>query len=306
MRVLRGRWERPLNRLAVGAGYVAAASWADGTRNDAEVWDLATGAVCHAHPIAEAGGGSLAFAPDGRTLYVAEAHRVAAWDTPTGEPRPGPAPALDFPDVALSADGRRLVTAEHRGESGLVQCWDPGGGAFRREWAAGPHRFRLFGPPAVGPDGARVAVSACVLAARPRRTLEVWDGASGRPLRRLDLDPADPVRQLVFTADGARLLARVDGRAVRVYDAGTLAPAGELSHKGRAFVTGLAVRPGGPWVLTTRTDGTARFWDPATLREARTFDWRLGPLLSAAFGPDGTLAAAGTADGRVVVWDVDG
>jgi len=45
--------------------------------------------------------------------------------------------------------------------------------------------------------------------------------------------------------------------------------------------------------------------DPATLREVRAFDWKLGKLVSAAFGPDGSLAAGGTEDGQVVVWDVD-
>jgi hypothetical protein len=34
-------------------------------------------------------------------------------------------------------------------------------------------------------------------------------------------------------------------------------------------------------------------------------DWRCGPLTALAFTPDGTAAAVGTDDGRVVLFDLD-
>ena len=46
-----------------------------------------------------------------------------------------------------------------------------------------------------------------------------------------------------------------------------------------------------------------------TIRElvelVRTLDWKLGKLVSVAFAPDGSIGAAGTEDGKIVVWDVD-
>jgi WD40 repeat protein len=46
-------------------------------------------------------------------------------------------------------------------------------------------------------------------------------------------------------------------------------------------------------------------YDLATLELVATWAWQLGPLGCVAFSPDGTLGAAGSNDGRVVVWDVD-
>jgi WD40 repeat protein len=52
-------------------------------------------------------------------------------------------------------------------------------------------------------------------------------------------------------------------------------------------------------------DSTARLWDSATGAEKRSFDWGIGQVLVAAVSADGTLCAAGSKDGRIVVWDVD-
>jgi WD40 repeat protein len=89
-----------------------------------------------------------------------------------------------------------------------------------------------------------------------------------------------------------------------VFDAATGQPAGELVHPGRNYVTGMAVHPSGT-VACSRTNGTVCLWDLARGELVRTLDWKLGKLVSVAFAPDGAVGAAGTEDGRVVVWDVD-
>ena len=58
-------------------------------------------------------------------------------------------------------------------------------------------------------------------------------------------------------------------------------------------------------VACARTSGTVTLWDAERREILRTLDWKAGKLVSVAFSPDGTLAAAGTEAGQVVVWDAD-
>ena len=134
--------------------------------------------------------------------------------------------------------------------------------------------------------------------------MSVRDGDTGKARFTLPLDPASPIQQLAFTADGTKLLARTDSNKVQLFDAATGASAGELAHRGRSYVRGMAVHPRGP-VACARTDGTVTFWDVQTRQPMRALDWKAGRLASVAFAPDGSLAAAGTEDGKIVVWDVD-
>ena len=66
----------------------------------------------------------------------------------------------------------------------------------------------------------------------------------------------------------------------------------------------MAVHPGGT-VACSRNNGTVCLWDLENGELVRTLDWKLGKLVSVAFSPDGSVGAAGTEDGQVVVWDVD-
>jgi WD40 repeat protein len=307
MRVLQSEYPRPLDLLAVGpGGHVAAACSLFAARGTVEVWDVGTGAVVHTRSVPEAIG-SLAFTPDRRFLLVAELRLIRALDVNTWEAEPEPILCLGHPAFALSADGRRLVIREAWDQVGRVTCLTTADYSLvQTQWTDGSHPSLWFDLPAVSRDGRRAAVVRRPrYGDRPAQAIEVRDGDTGEVLRESHHDAADPVQQLAFTADGTRLLARFLGRTVRAFDAETGEPAGEMVHKGRSFVTGLAVHPAGRAIATSRNNGTVWFWDPATFQVLRSLDWRLGKLVSVAFGPDGTLAAAGTERGQVVVWDVD-
>jgi WD40 repeat protein len=57
--------------------------------------------------------------------------------------------------------------------------------------------------------------------------------------------------------------------------------------------------------LLTASGSSVIVWDPKTWKIAKTYDWKAGPITCLAVGPDGLTAAAGTATGKVVVWDVE-
>ena len=73
----------------------------------------------------------------------------------------------------------------------------------------------------------------------------------------------------------------------------------------RARLTGVAFHPSGRYLATVSNDKTVKLYDTSTWEVARTFAWEIGRMRSVAFSPDGTLAAAGSSSGKVVVWDVD-
>ena len=67
----------------------------------------------------------------------------------------------------------------------------------------------------------------------------------------------------------------------------------------------LAFHPDGRHILAGNNDTTARLIDTRSWQITRQFAWDIGTLSAVAISPDGTLAAAGGAKGRVVVWDLD-
>lgn len=70
-------------------------------------------------------------------------------------------------------------------------------------------------------------------------------------------------------------------------------------------VWGVGFSPGGDVAHTVSSDGTYRAFDRETGRQLRALDFGLGGLYAAAFSPDGLTGAAGSADGRVVVFDLE-
>ena len=305
MRILQSVNPRPLNLLAVGpGGLVVAASDRFGAPGGAEGWDARTGSprwIIDAKPNSF---WHLSFMIGGSHLFVTGlgGERLFALDNagpPVEEARSNWAAECAIADdrvfVALS---RPVVVLECRRAPRMDTVWKRDVRSER--WTGNPH----FGPIAAEPAGPRFAVGVREGDTHPKQSISVRDADTGAPLVSIPFDPASPVLQLAFTADGSKLVVRTDGRTVHLFDADTGTRAGELVHPGRPFVTAVAAHPGGAGACA-RTDGTVTFWDPHRREKLRTLDWKAGRLVSLAFGPDGALGAAGTEDGRVVVWDVD-
>jgi WD40 repeat protein len=83
----------------------------------------------------------------------------------------------------------------------------------------------------------------------------------------------------------------------------------------RATCRGVAFHPSGQWLAAAGDDGLVKFFDTASWKLARTFDWGIGQLRAVCFSADGTHSATiGTGRKRasstrtrskIVVWDVD-
>jgi WD40 repeat protein len=82
-------------------------------------------------------------------------------------------------------------------------------------------------------------------------------------------------------------------------------PRATIRNDNRKEFTGIAFHLSGKYLAATSNDETVKLYDTTTWEVARTFTWQIGRMRSIAFSPDGTLAAAGSDKGKVVVWDVD-
>jgi WD40 repeat protein len=94
-------------------------------------------------------------------------------------------------------------------------------------------------------------------------------------------------------------------RELRVYRCDDLAAPPHVIRNGkRRNFTGVAFHPSGRYLAATSTDKTVTFFD-TTWAVARTFSWNIGKMRSVCFSLDCALAAAGSDEGKVIVWDVD-
>lgn len=135
-----------------------------------------------------------------------------------------------------------------------------------------------------------------ILVARDMKTGEVL--RTSKPVK-------EGPRGLVASPDG-RTVVCTWGKKLLVWNADAWA-AGPwaVESDNKKFFTGVAFHPSGRYLATTSNDKTAKLWDTATWEVAKTYTWNVGRMRCVAVSPDGSLAAAGSDTGKVVVWDVD-
>src|SRR5262249_48674762 len=68
----------------------------------------------------------------------------------------------------------------------------------------------------------------------------------------------------------------------------------------------VAFTANGRHLASVADDGLVTFRDAETWEKTIQFDWKCGPLRCLAFSPDGACGVCGTANGKIIVFDVDG
>ncbi len=160
----------------------------------------------------------------------------------------------------------------------------------------------------VGPDGSTFAVLSgerdrWTWTVKPVR-VSLRSMNTGEVLRSAKL-PAGTTNAFAFAPD-SRTFVTCRKHIMSVWTADDLKAAPrEVRSDTRSHFTGIAFHPSGRYLAATSNDSTVKLYDTTTWEVARTFTWDIGRMRSVAFSPDGTLAAAGSDTGKVVVWDVD-
>jgi WD40 repeat protein len=265
-----------------------------------EVWALATGERLRlpdslSGPSFAGPNSSLAVHPSGRVAFLAHGP-LSAISLPDGSARAVAAAGVASA-VIVSPDGGWVVTAGRvNGQFRAVgfRCSAEGVLEDTRSWEVGQHmgneelggfvgtgdRFVTVGPYLVIRDTATGEVKETV-----RYTSHHYRGCAASP-------------------DGTRF-AVMGYDKLYLWDTATWGDPTRVPGLNR-WVRAMAFHPTRPILLAVQNLQTlAKYLDADTGRPIRKFQWKLGVLHSVAFSPDGALAAAGSAGGKIVVWDVD-
>jgi WD40 repeat protein len=262
----------------------------------------------------------LRFTPDGASLVGAVAGTVYRWDAATGRsliPEGGDSPVAQ---VAVSADGKRVVSL---GQDGDGHVWDARTGQHQRR--VGMTRQHGF---ALSPDGRFLVWPAVDETVQYERADAPNAILSGNRLRMLDAADGTPVDRfggfggdaydLFFTADG-RTLVTVDHHhqdaGVRVWDVATGRIVRSFPADGgpRATVRRSRLSPDGKAVAVTyhQDEGglavrtVVKLWDTASAKElGDQAPWAEHEV--AALSPDGKTMATASPDGTISYRDAAG
>jgi len=242
----------------------------------------------------------VSFTGDLRTMaQAADDGMVRLWDTTTRE-----ATTLKVADggvdfVALSPDGKTLITlntrGRDRGDRGerTLRRWDLSSGT-NVVWAA--EASRVF----FSPNGRLLATTG------RGSTVQLWEAATLKPLAKLESEEPPAAVTFggfgpfggnflppAFSADSRILAVASQDDTIRLWDTATGKLLGScVGHK--QGVRSIAFAPDGKTLATSSDDSTVKFWNVASQQELLNYR-QLGATLSGLmFSPDGRMLVGGS------------
>lgn len=250
--------------------------------------------------------GGLRFSADGRRLE---------WQLLTGrriydrDERDARGESPDFLATAiswkLSTAGDRIVS-HHGLPDHVLVGWQFKDGDWVRQWKLSTHDL-FVGTATLAPAGDRLAMFTRATDSvrwweHPMR-LEVRDAGTAA-VQSFSSYPYSYAGKLLFRPDGGQIVGINDATLL----AWALPDGGDprlARNDSRKHFTAFAYHPGGHRLFVTSNDETVHVYDAHALERVGRYTWHLDRLSAVAVSPDGTLATAGSANGDVVVWDLD-
>jgi WD40 repeat protein len=243
-------------------------------------------------------GPNVAIHPSGETCHIAWEGQLFAFRTDDGQSLPVPA-GFTAHQVVISRDGQRLLAADlGSSEKIMLFAFENIGDRFQNLWTK-PQEYRFANVAGFLPDGERFITIDHEPGVSIRRFADGEEEKSARY-------PAGSSRQPELSADG-RYLGIMGYSSWYLYDTTDLGkPRRITANRSSGDYVSFAFHPGGKTFAMIHGGPTlVKIHDLETLKQIRTYKWKLGPLGAVAYSPDGALGAAGSGDGRIVVWDSD-
>lgn len=271
------------------------------------LWNLDSPTISPVRYEAEGGyrAGGLGFSPDGRQLAWLTLDGRRTHDRDTRDATTTAYPVSNTKFHCSDAVGARAVS-NHSFPDHCLIGWKRGGGEWVRQWQLST-RDLFVGSLTLAPVGARLAMFTRVTQGgrwweQPMR-LEVRDATTAAELT-VGTYPYSYTARLGFHPTGCQI-AGINDMTLLEWPL----PAGGdprlVRNDNRKHFTALAYHPDGQRLFVTSNDETVHVFDTRSLDRVNRYTWQLDKLSAVAVSPDGTLAAAGSANGNVVVWDLD-
>jgi RNA polymerase sigma factor (sigma-70 family) len=293
---------------------------------------------------------AVLFTPDGKTLVSQGGGIVRRWDAATGKELGHFAVAKPWFDeqVALTPDGKSLVVFS-QDNNDTLRVWDLATGREARraelpverrisgvDWrnTLAPDTRRcatltpaavqvfdaatareLWALPAAGREFRAVTFAGNdrVVTADKKRTIEVSEAATGKPIRRFA--HGGPVEEITASPDGRRLATLehhthaidrlLERDVVRVWDLSTGAELLQLAARPKRWFMHVRFSPDGKLLFASAygTDGgEVSVWDVGNGRRIRELNGLAGYPF--AVSPDGSRVVLGVPPGKFELWDV--
>ena len=239
--------------------------------NTIRLWAVAAGALRHTFPGHTSLVSSLCFSPDSRLLASArDDTTIQLWDVTTGTSlKTLGTPTGSTHSMDFSPDGQTLAS----GGNG-IRLWDVATGTLRHTLNGHTNQILSL---CFSPDGQTLAsgngLSDWTELGMTEYAIQLWDVPTGE-LRKTIAGHAGRVNSLCWSPDGQTLAS------------------------------------GGGYVIIEQcaapsADNTVRLWDVTTGELQRTLIGHTDEILSVRFSADGQTLASGSADGTVLLWEMN-
>lgn len=282
------------------------------------LWDVETGIPRPTFPFRiDEEGRSLSLSADGQMLAIAsDDTTIRLWDVATGTLRYTlPGHTRDVSSLCFSMDGQMLASG-----SWDIRLWDVATGASLKTLGRPIGSIGFVRSMAFSPDRQTLA-SGHILDSKDY-VIRLWDVTRGI-LRHTLTGHTGEILSLCFSPDGQTLASGnglswwtelgITEHTIQLWDVATgehqktfIGHVGSVeslcwSPDGQTLASGGGHSGGEPgW-----PDYTVRVWDVATGELQRTLIGHTGEILSVRFSADGQTLASGSADGTVLLWEMN-